>query len=185
MTAVASTSALTDLIWMGRPRSHMTEIGLSHIGEKPHRQCETVWCRQNLIHVRLPVTSTCIEANASSRRRRPHGSGAALATIKLVHTLAWLSIESCMVYVLFAGFVRRSDRRAAIAAGVVASETLLFVGNGCRCPLTQVAERLGADRGSVTDIYLPRWLARNLPTIHVPLIVLAAYLHARNRRSPR
>jgi len=46
--------------------------------------------------------------------------------------------------------------------------------------LTQVAERVGAERGSVTDIYLARWFARRLPAIHVPLILVAAYLHGRN-----
>jgi len=106
--------------------------------------------------------------------------GAALTVIKLVHTLAWFSIESCMVYVLWAGLTRQSDRRAGIAAAVVAGESLVFAANGFRCPLTQIAERAGAERGSVTDIYQPRWFAHNLPAIHVPLIVLAGYLHTRN-----
>jgi predicted kinase len=90
-----------------------------------------------------------------------------------------------MAYVLYAGLARRSDRRAAIAAAVVAAERLVFVGNRCRCPLTQLAARLGAEQGSVTDIYLPTWFARNLPAIHVQLIVLAALLHARNLRTYR
>jgi hypothetical protein len=111
------------------------------------------------------------------------GSDAALRAVKAIHTLAWFSIEACMIYVLYAGFARRSDRRASLAAAVVAAESLTFAGNGFRCPLTQVAERLGAERGSVTDIYLPRWFARNLPAIHVPLIGLAVFLHARNLRS--
>lgn len=105
-----------------------------------------------------------------------------LAAVKFVHTLTWFSIESCVAYVLWAGFRKQSDRRAAIAAGVVAGETLIFAGNGFRCPLTQVAERVGAEHGAVTDIYLPRWLAHNLPAIHVPLILLAGYLHRRNLR---
>jgi hypothetical protein len=103
----------------------------------------------------------------------------------VIHTAIWFSIEACMMYVLYAGFARRSDRRAGIAAGVVAAESLIFVGNGCRCPLTSVAERLGIERGSVTDLYLPRWFARNLPAIHVPLICLAGFLHARNLRVQR
>jgi len=107
---------------------------------------------------------------------------AALTAVKLIHTLVWFSIECCMVYVLWAGFSRRSDRRAAIAAGIVAGETVIFVANGFRCPLARVAERLGAESGSVTDVYLPRWLAHNLPAIHVPLIALAGRLHARNLR---
>ena len=55
---------------------------------------------------------------------------------------------------------------------------MIFAANGFRCPLTEIAERVGAQHGSVTDIYLPRWFARNLPVIHVPVIVLAGYLHA-------
>ncbi len=115
------------------------------------------------------------------RRRR----AAALVGVKLVHTAAWFTIESSMLYVLFAGFARRSDRRAALAGAIVVGECLVFAGNGFRCPLTGVAESLGAEDGSVTDIYLPAWLARNLPAIHVPLVALAVALHTRNLRSRR
>ena len=51
--------------------------------------------------------------------------------------------------------------------------------------MTQLAERIGAGKGSVTDIYLPDWFARNLPAIHVPLIALAILLHVRNLRGRR
>ncbi|MEU8635885.1 hypothetical protein AB0C38_27300 [Amycolatopsis sp. NPDC048633] len=103
-----------------------------------------------------------------------------LVAIKVVHTTAWLVIESCFSYVLYSGLTGRSDRRAALAGGVVAAECLVFAANGFRCPLTAVAESFGADHGSVTDIFLPRWFARNLPAIHVPLLVLAVGLHTRN-----
>jgi hypothetical protein len=93
---------------------------------------------------------------------------AVVAAIKIFHTLAWLSIESCVAYVLWAGFAGRSDRRAGVAAAVVAAETLVFAGNGFRCPLTGLAERYGAEHGLVTDIYLPKWFAHNMPAIHAP-----------------
>lgn len=32
----------------------------------------------------------------------------------------------------------------------------------------------GAPDGSVTDIWLPRWFAHNLPAIHIPLLAAAA-----------
>ena len=104
----------------------------------------------------------------------------ALVAVKVIHTLAWFSIEWCLVYLVYAGIAKRSDRRAVLAAAVVGGEGVIFAANGFRCPLTDVAESLGADDGSVTDIFLPRWFAHNLPTIHVPLIVLTAYLHGRN-----
>jgi hypothetical protein len=106
----------------------------------------------------------------------------ALLVIKAAHTLIWFSIESSMVYVLYAGLANRTDRRAAIAGAVIAAESLVFAANGFRCPLTNVAESLGAESGSVTDIYLPAWFARNLPAIHVPLLGLALFLHGRNLR---
>jgi hypothetical protein len=110
---------------------------------------------------------------------------AAIAAVKAVHTLAWLSVEACVVYALYAGFAGRTGRRAAAAGAVVAGEALLFAGNGFRCPLTELAGRLGAQSGSVTDMFLPKRVARNLPAIHAPLLVLTVYLHARNLRRSR
>lgn len=113
---------------------------------------------------------------APAARPRP----GAVAAIKTVHTLAWASIEACVLYVLHAGFAGRTDKRVGIAAAVVAGESLVFAANGFRCPLTELAERYGAERGSVTDIYLPKRFAQNIPAIHAPLLVLMTYLHARN-----
>ncbi len=113
------------------------------------------------------------------------GTSVVLAAIKAVHTLAWFSIEVCMIYVLYAGLRKKSDRRAAFAGAVVAGETLIFAANGFRCPLTKLAVKLGAARGGVTDIFLPRWFAHNLPAIHAPLLVLAISLHLRNIRLNR
>ena len=131
-----------------------------------------------------PVTGN--SAQQSGNRGRPGRQAghhdAAVKVTRAVHTLAWFAIESCVLYLLYAGFAGRSGRRPAIAAGVVAGEALVFAANGFRCPLTDVAERLGADHGSVTDTCLPARLAHHLPAIHVPLLLLAACLHRRNIR---
>jgi hypothetical protein len=106
-----------------------------------------------------------------------------LKAVKGFHTLAWFTIEACMVFVLYSGIRRRTDRRVGQAAAVVAGEILIFAANGFHCPLTPLARRLGDPTGSVTDIYLPTWFAHNLPAIHVPLIIIAVVLHARNLKS--
>lgn len=127
-------------------------------------------------------------AEAEHRRRVPPVvRPRRLAVIRSVHTAAWFSIESCVGYLLWSGAVGRSDRRAAAAAAVVAGKCLVFAGNGFRCPLTGLAESAGAASGSVTDVYLPRWFARNLPAIHLPLLALIGWLHLRTprRRGPR
>ena len=109
----------------------------------------------------------------------------ALVALKTAHTLIWFSVEAALSYVVYSGLRGRSDRRAAIAGAIVAGETAVFLANGARCPLTGLAESLGAESGSVTDLYLPRWLAHNLPAIHVPIVILALYLHMRNLRRKR
>ena len=106
-----------------------------------------------------------------------------LRAVKSFHTIAWFTIEACMAYVLYTGIRGRTDRKTGAAAVVVAGETLIFAANGFHCPLTAVAQDLGDGKGSVTDIYLPHWFARNLPGIHVPLILAAVLLHWRNWRN--
>jgi hypothetical protein len=125
-------------------------------------------------------------AEAEHRRRHPPPADVRrLVAIKTVHTAAWASIEFSVGYLLWSGLRGRSDRRAAAAAAVVAGECLVFAADGFHCPLTGLAERAGAASGSVTDIYLPRWFAANLPVIHLPLLALIAWLHRRVLRHGR
>ena len=125
-------------------------------------------------------------AEAEHRRRVPPPVDARrLALIRGVHTAAWFSIESCVGYLLWSGATGRSDRRAGVAAAVVAGECLVFTADGFRCPMTGLAEAAGAASGSVTDIYLPTWFARSLPAVHLPLLVFIGWLHARTLRRGR
>lgn len=116
--------------------------------------------------------------------RRPTTSHRRLLTlVKSLHTLIWAVVEGAVLYLVVAGITKRSGKDVGVAAVIVAGESIVFLANGARCPLTHVAEDLGAESGSVTDIYLPRWLAKSLPVIHVPLIGLIVYLHRDRLRS--
>lgn len=104
-----------------------------------------------------------------------------LRVIKAFHTAIWLSVEAAFGFLIVSGFTKRSDRLVAGSAAVVTAETLIYLANRMKCPLTELAHSLGAESGSVTDIYLPRRLARSLPVIHAPLVLLALYLHRPTR----
>jgi hypothetical protein len=150
-----------------------TEQATEDVGERfdPLTVLSFACCQTDPTRVHKPLVTD------SASRERP-----ALVALKAVHTLIWFSVEASMMFVLYKGWRGRSDRAAGIAAAIVAGETTVFLANGARCPLTGLAERLGAESGSVTDLYLPKWLAHNLPAIHVPLVLLAVYLHTRNIR---
>jgi hypothetical protein len=104
----------------------------------------------------------------------------AIVVVKNVHTGVFIVVASSILYLLSSALRHRTDARAAVAGAVVAGEAAVFAASGWRCPLTGVAERLGADNGSVTDIYLPDWVASHLPQVTIPLVGTAVVLHARN-----
>jgi len=107
--------------------------------------------------------------------RRP-----AYIAVKVFHSLAFWTIQSAIFYLVYKGLRRESDRGAAIAVAIAGGESMIYAGNGFRCPLTGLAEDLGAESGSVTDIFLPKWLASNVARIYTPLLALGLFLHARN-----
>jgi hypothetical protein len=117
-----------------------------------------------------------MDFGSRSRRR------AALFGVKLVHSIAFWIIQTSILYLVYKGVRGESDRRAAAAFAIAAGESAIYAGNGFRCPLTGFAEDLGAESGSVTDIFLPGWLARNIANIYVPMLVLGTTLHLRNLR---
>jgi hypothetical protein len=59
---------------------------------------------------------------------------------------------------------------------IVIVEGLALGLNGWRCPLTTLAENLGAEDGSVTGIFLPQWLAKRVFLIWTPVFVGACIL---------
>jgi hypothetical protein len=44
--------------------------------------------------------------------------------------------------------------------------------NKGRCPFTDLAERYGAEKGSVTDIFLPDIIARNIFNVCAPFFII-------------
>ena len=153
----------------------------NHRAEKKDREDARTSTTNEQMPLKRPKSEPVTDPAGATGRRHPAAwRRSALVGVKAVHSLIYFSIESCMGYLLYTGLKGREDRRTAIAAGVVTAESLIFVGNGRRCPLTGLAETLGAESGSVTDIYLPSWLASNLFPVHLPLLALALWLHARN-----
>jgi hypothetical protein len=110
------------------------------------------------------------------------GSGhpVAVAVIKAVHTGVFLVELMSIGWLVVTGVTGRRDPSVAIAAGAVAVEAAVFVGNDGVCPLTPLTVRLGATRGTVSDIFLPDTVARTIPIWSSALVGLAVLLHARS-----
>lgn len=79
--------------------------------------------------------------------------------VKLVHTAIFVVLSACVLFVLASGVGDRITPWTWGAIAVIVVEGVVLWVNGGKCPLTAVAERLGAANGSVSDIFLPKWFA--------------------------
>lgn len=89
----------------------------------------------------------------------------ALIAIKGLHTILFFSIAAALGVTLWDGLRGRPAGRTAIAGGIVAGESLVYVSNNQVCPFTPLAEEFGAERGSVVDMFLPGVVARKIPLV--------------------
>jgi hypothetical protein len=108
-----------------------------------------------------------------------------LTAIRSVHTVVFAVELASIGWLVGTGATGRRDRTVGLAAELVAAESLVWVANDHVCPLTPLAERFGAERGSVSDIFLPDALARTLPIWSSALLVLGLVLHVRSAWSRR
>jgi hypothetical protein len=109
---------------------------------------------------------------------RPHPI--AVAVVKSVHTAIFFAELASIGWLVLSGLMQRRDRSVAIAATAVGIEAIVFFANDRSCPLTPLTRRLGDERGSVSDIFLPDVVARTIPIWSTALLILAAVLHARS-----
>jgi len=69
---------------------------------------------------------------------------------------------ACALYILYAGVTAFFNWLLLIAIGSIFIERGALIINRWRCPLTTLARRLGAEKGSVADFFLPTVVARNI-----------------------
>ena len=79
--------------------------------------------------------------------------------IKVVHTIVFWILSFCVLYALYSGVADRVTTLTWVAVGLLLLESVVLIVSGWTCPLTLLAERQGALRGSVADIFLPAWFA--------------------------
>ena len=108
-----------------------------------------------------------------------------LAAIQGVHTVAFGAIASSILLVLVDGLRGHPTRRTSAALVVALGECAVFAGNGFVCPLTPMAERYGARRGSVSDIFLPDVVAQNLTWSSSIILAIGIALNVRAVRRQR
>ncbi|HET6745255.1 MAG TPA: hypothetical protein VFH90_05315 [Candidatus Limnocylindria bacterium] len=106
--------------------------------------------------------------------------GATLWSIKAIHTVLFASIGAALALFVWDGLRGRPRRRTAYALGIVLGESAIYLSNNQVCPLTPLAEKLGAERGSVVDIFLPDPVARRIPVLSTTALLLGVALNLRN-----
>lgn len=96
--------------------------------------------------------------------------------IKTVHTLVFFGLTVANLIVFYYAVTGRTSVLLWVSLVLVAIEGVVLVANGWKCPLRIYAERLGAEDGSVTDIFLPKWLAERIFPICGGLLALSALI---------
>ena len=80
--------------------------------------------------------------------------------IKFIHSILFWFMVFSLFYILYCAVTGKYDWTLIIAIGIILLDGLSIVLNHGRCHLTTLAERYGAENGSVSDIFWPRRCTR-------------------------
>lgn len=84
-----------------------------------------------------------------------------LAIVRGIHTTIYVVMAACTFVLLYAGLTGWHGRLLWWAMALLGIETVVFMGNGMRCPLTALAVRYGAEKGYAFDTFLPERATRH------------------------
>jgi hypothetical protein len=98
--------------------------------------------------------------------------------IKSLHTVIFFFMSICNGIIAYSAITGRVGGATRIAFAVIVVEGLALYLNGGRCPLTTYAERVGARRGAITDIFLPKWFADRIFTLCGGMFAISCILLA-------
>jgi hypothetical protein len=95
-----------------------------------------------------------------------------LSVIRTTHTAIYIVMATSTLLLVYAGATGDSGWWLWAALGLLAIETVVFVGNGMKCPLTDLAVRHGATSGRVFDTFLPERATRYTFRVFGTLMVI-------------
>ena len=78
-----------------------------------------------------------------------------LALIRAVHTAIYLVMAASTFVLVYAGITGAQGTWLWIVLTLLIVESVVYLGNGMKCPLTALAVRYGAEQGYVFDTFLP------------------------------
>ncbi len=102
--------------------------------------------------------------------------GLTILEIKVIHTIIFWVLSGCVLDALYSGLADRITAWTWLAVVLLAVESVVLAASGWVCPLTRLAERQGAERGSVADIFLPKILADRIFPVYGTVFGLALAL---------
>ncbi len=84
-------------------------------------------------------------------------NGLIIAGIKLIHTLIFIVIVTCVFYILYTAFVGTRSFVLYLCIGIVLLEGVALIIFKGHCPLTNLAQKYGDEDGHVADLFFPDW----------------------------
>ena len=101
-----------------------------------------------------------------------------LFQIEVVHTAIFFILSACVLFLLHSAVAGPITVWTWVALGLVTAETIVLALSGWQCPLTVLAERMGAKEPGVADLFLPKWLADRIFPVCGTTFVLSCLLLA-------
>jgi hypothetical protein len=99
-----------------------------------------------------------------------------LTIVRTTHTIIYVVMACCTFILLYAGIAGSHGLWLDIALVLLGIESVVFLGNGMKCPLTKLAVKYGAEKGYAFDTFLPekytRYTFRFFGTIMVVGLIL-------------
>jgi hypothetical protein len=83
-----------------------------------------------------------------------------LAIVRSVHTTIYVVMAVSTFVLLVAGITGWNGTWLWVALALLVIESVVFLGNGMKCPLTAIAVKYGATTGHVFDTFLPERFTR-------------------------
>jgi hypothetical protein len=100
----------------------------------------------------------------------------ALRCVRWAHTIIYLVMVAAIAVLLYAGLSGHTGVWLWVSLALLTVETIVFLGNGMKCPLTALAVRYGAEKGHAFDTLLPEKFTRYTFRVFGTLMVVGLIL---------